>query len=516
MDKIKFLKLKNWVKANQLEFILLIVVLAVGAFVRLYKINEYMTFLGDEGRDVIIVRRLLIEHHPPLIGPGTSIGNMYLGPAYYYMIALPLLFFNFSPVGPAVFIALLGVVTIWFLWRVVFEWFPTKGINWGALIASFLYAISPVIIIYSKSSWNPNIMPFFSLLTVYAMWRVWTRKQFRWLIVAGLSFACVLQSHYLGLLLVPVILVIWFLTFLKSVNKKRLFFFSFISFGLFLLLMSPLAIFDIRHNFINFNAIKAFFTNRETTVSVLPWKAIPGMWPLLNMVTSDLVGAKNMAIGLVVALLISISFLFTYFLKRGKYDFKKMSVILVLTMWVGFALAGMALYKQHIYDHYFGFIFAAPFILVGAILQHILQRVKRIGLFIIVILVGILIFFDIQNSPLRYAPNRQLERAQFVSKRVEEIAGNGRFNFTIIAENNYDSAYRYFLNLDNAKVVDIDPQNTKDTITDQLIIVCEKEKTKCDPTHNPKAEVAQWGWSKVVAEYDDVFGVTIYKLGHTK
>ena len=46
-----------------------------------------MTFLGAEGRDVIIVRTLLVKADPILIGPGTSVGGMYLGPLYYYFMA---------------------------------------------------------------------------------------------------------------------------------------------------------------------------------------------------------------------------------------------------------------------------------------------------------------------------------------------------------------------------------------------------------------------------------------------
>src|SRR5258708_4785831 len=195
MDKIKSFisKACNFVVANKTEVLILIAILLIGAFVRLYKIDGYMTFLGDEGRDVIIVRRLLIEHHPPLIGPGTSIGNMYLGPAYYYMMAIPLLVANFNPVGPAIFIALLGIITIFFVWYVTRQWFAKTStsekelLNVGALVAAFLYAISPVIIIYSRSSWNPNIMPFFSLLTVYGMWRVWQKKELKWLIIAAIN-----------------------------------------------------------------------------------------------------------------------------------------------------------------------------------------------------------------------------------------------------------------------------------------------------------------------------------------
>lgn len=509
-------QIKSWIVNHKLELIILIVILLIGAFLRLYKIEGYMTFLGDEGRDVIIVRRLLVEFHPPLIGPGTSIGNMYLGPAYYYMMAIPLLLANFNPVGPAVFIALLGLITIWFLWFVIRQWFPSNKINIGALAAAFLYAISPVIIIYSRSSWNPNIMPFFSLLTIYSTWKFWTQKDYKWIIIAGISFACVLQSHYLGLLLAPTIFIFWFLSILKQPNKKKLLTFSAIALILFLLLMSPLAFFDLRHNFINSKAIIAFFTDRQTTVSVVPWKAIPGIWPILVNITEDLISAKDLIVGMIVAAILLLSFAYFLLIKKEKYNFQKLAPTLLLISWLGFGLVGMALYKQHIYDHYFGFVFTAPFIILGGIITFLSSRKNIILNILIIIFVSAIALVDIFNSPLKSAPNMQLERAKVVSKKVEEIANGKSFNFALIADNNYDSAYRYFLDIDKVKVTDIDPQNTKGTITDQLIVVCEKEKIKCDPTHNPKTEIAAWGWSKVDVEYDNVFGVIIYKLAHTK
>lgn len=509
-------QIKSWIVNHKLEFLILLAILLLGALLRLYKISGYMTFLGDEGRDVIIVRRLLIEGHPPLIGPGTSIGNMYLGPAYYYMMAIPLLLANFNPVGPAIFIALLGIVTIWFVWYAVRQFFPSQKTHVGALAAAFLYAISPVIIIYSRSSWNPNIMPFFSLLVIFSLWKFWINRNFNWLIVTAFAFACVLQSHYLGLLLTPVILIIWFLTYTKTNKKKKALIYSLLSLILFLALMSPLAIFDFRHNFINSKAIIAFFSDRQTTVSVLPWKAVPNMWPIFTNVTQDLVGAKDMNIGIAVAVIIVLALLFVYLLKKEKYNDKKVFVIFTLTSWLGFALLGLALYKQHIYDHYYGFIFTAPFIIIGGIIQFLISRKNKLLYVFIFLFIVILAFVDFQNSPLRSAPNMQLHRAQYVAKKVEAIANGQRFNFALIADSNYDSAYRYFLNLDKAPVVDINPQDTKSTVTDQLIVVCEREKAKCDPTHNPKTEIAAWGWSKVAVEYDNVDGVTIFKLAHTK
>jgi len=81
------------------ELWLLGLILVVGAFLRLYKIDQYMTFLGDEGRDVIIVSRFIKHFDLMLVGPGTSVGNMYLGPLYYYLMVPALFLAGFSPVG---------------------------------------------------------------------------------------------------------------------------------------------------------------------------------------------------------------------------------------------------------------------------------------------------------------------------------------------------------------------------------------------------------------------------------
>jgi len=172
--KIKILGLwkyfKDFLKDNPQEVFFVAVIIILASVLRLYRISEYMTFLGDEGRDVMIVRRFLVNGDLMLIGPGTSIGNMYLGPLYYYLIAPALLLANFSPVGPAIFIALLGVATVFLVFFVGREWFgPTAG---G--FAALLYSLSSVVIIYSRSSWNPNIMPFFALLTIYSVWKWWS------------------------------------------------------------------------------------------------------------------------------------------------------------------------------------------------------------------------------------------------------------------------------------------------------------------------------------------------------
>src|ERR1035437_9349467 len=136
--------------------IVLLTVLILAAFLRLYRIQDYMTFLGDEGRDVLVAYNIL-HGHLTLLGPTSSVGGFFLGPIYYYFMAPFLLLFNYNPVGPAVMVALFGIATVWLIYKFCSELFNRQI----GIIAAALYAVSPLVIAYSRSSWNPNPLPFF-------------------------------------------------------------------------------------------------------------------------------------------------------------------------------------------------------------------------------------------------------------------------------------------------------------------------------------------------------------------
>jgi len=476
--KYQILNIKKWARVHKTEFILLTIILLIAAFVRLYRVDEYMTFLGDEGRDAIIVRNIWVKLHPPLIGPVTSIGNMYLGPLYYYLSAPFLLLFGFSPIGPSVMVALFGIATVFLVWFVCCEWFPSeRWIHVGALAAAFLYAIAPVVIIYNRSSWNPNIMPFFSLLCVYSAWRVWQRHEWKWFVVLGISFAFVVQSHYLGLILAPVMGVFFLVTLLQlyiristknsksprigphswelamisgnsSAKMKRLSFwkYSFIGLVLFLLLMSPLAIFDARHGWNNFSAIKTFFTVRQDTVSANPLKSLPELFPLWQQICARLLGGTNVTAGRWAAFGLLDGTL-AILLMKWWHKKKIPHAFYLLIVWILISLVGLASYKHELYDHYHGFLFTAPFLLLGGITQDVIdvfsQRkkiAKLIAYGLVIISLGGLIYINVVNSPLKYPPNRQLQRSVTVSQKIEEEAHGEKLNLAVIAERNYEGA----------------------------------------------------------------------------
>lgn len=492
-------KIISWVKSHYPETLTLIFILILALALRLYRISEFMTFLGDEGRDVRIVRDLITKGNLVFIGPQTSIGNMYLGPLYYYMMAPALLLSGLNPVGPAIMIAILGVFTIWFTWIVTREWYGPIA----AIITSFLFAISPVAIIYSRSSWNPNPMPFFALFSIYGIYQVWQKHKLNWLPWVGVAFAGALQMHYLGLLLGPVLFIFWLLTLLNikdSKETKKIFTQkTILMVVIFLLMMSPLALFDLKHQGQNFNAFKAFFSDRQTTVNLNPTRS-DRFLPVINQTISDLLLGRTTGYELYVSISIIVLTLLTFIKSKAKNN------LIILFSWLLIGLLGLGVYKQHVYIHYMGFIYPAVFMLAGISLGYLFKQPKLFKILGSLIFIW-LVYLNIANSPTLLEPNRQLQRTEAVVDKIMAESKGQPFNFALIAKQNYDESYRYFL--ENKKSAMVEDQNE---VTDQLFVVCE-DGNSCQPEGHSQYQIAIFGIAKVTARWQ-VDNIQIYKMIH--
>jgi 4-amino-4-deoxy-L-arabinose transferase-like glycosyltransferase len=494
-------KIISWLKQHRFEFIVLTLIILISLFTRLYRIDEYLTFLGDEGRDVRIVRDLL-RGNLVFIGPQTSIGNMYLGPLYYYLIAPSLWFANLNPVGPAIMNALIGTVTVFLTW-----FFARRLFNQTtALIAAFLFALSPVAIIYSRSSWNPNPMPLFALLSIWGIYQVWQLKKDKYLFLVAISLAFALQMHYLGLLLIPALGLFWLISFFESKKdpqrKNKFVKLSLLSLFTFFLLMSPLLLFDLKHNFMNFNAFKQFFSNRQTTININPANS-DRFLPVIFQIVEDLLLSRQKILLPLISLLTFVFSVLAYF----SLDRKGKSSAKILFVWLIFAVLGLGIYKQHVYAHYFGFIYPAIYLLAGLIIsslfltRHLLGKVSAC-----LILIGLTVL-SIKYSPLQESPHRQLQRTETIVNSIIKESNQQPFNFGLIAKQNYDESYRYFLENQHANLI-----RGEKAITDQLFVVCE-DGDLCQPLGNPAWQIAVFGQAKIEKEWQ-IDGIKLYQLVH--
>ncbi|MCL4418770.1 glycosyltransferase family 39 protein [Patescibacteria group bacterium] len=516
---------------------LIVVILAIAAFMRLYRIQDYMTFLGDEGRDVLVVYNIL-HGHLTLLGPTASVGGFFLGPIYYYFMTPFLLLFNYNPVGPAVMVALFGIATVWLVFKVGSELINQRV----GIIAAFLYAISPIIIAYSRSSWNPNIMPFFSLLTLYVLYKALQKDNSKLFILCGIFLGVAMQLHYLsvflGVVIAAYVFSIRLVAGIKNKFKKNLgtiikdHFFIVLGFVVGWL---PFLVFEIRHGFQNITSIVSFVFHSgdtgagthfiETVFNVffrLFARLLMG-YPPPEQVTIN--QHFNLALWFYAALLLGIVSLLILLFKlfraiapRKKElgqrfsDFSKLS-LLFLWFFIGIVLFGF--YKKSIYDYYFGFMFPLPFLLVGNTIDFFIRKNKAFLVLAIAVLLSITVL-NLNGIPFRYQPNRQLKQVETISRFVVDKTGNKPFNFALITGGNSDHAYRYFFTIWQRSPMAIeapqlDPE--RKSVTDQLLVVC--EALPCHPLGHSLWEIAGFGRAEIVGEWD-VSVVKVYKLIHYK
>lgn len=497
----------------------LVGILLVSAFLRLFRIADYMTFLGDEGRDVLVVYDIL-HGDPTLLGPTASVGGFFLGPIYYYFMAPFLWLFNYNPVGPAIMVALFGIATVFLVYKLTSEFFGQKA----GFIAAFFYAISPLVVSYSRSSWNPNPMPFFSLLTVYVLYKGILASKFWYFLICGFLFGISLQLHYLATFLGAIVAIYVLVarlfmgydiaTKLMSIAKD----YALILAG-FVVGWSPFLAFEVRHDFTNINSIVNFILHSGDTGGSSHFLGTVGdvFFRLFGRLVTSFpppdqvaLGAHpNLAFWYWATLIFAVSCvgLLLYQYKKSfkeKKDFVKIS-LLVIWLFVGVGLFGF--YKKPIYDYYFGFMFPLPFILAGNFMTKI-PKVAAVLIFII------LFALNINGIPFKSTPNRQLAQVEEISNFVLSKTANKPFNFALITGGNSDHGYRYFFRIaghDPVVIQTVESDPKRKSVTDQLLVVC--EDPRCQPLGNSLWEIAGFGRAEITDEWQ-VSVVKVYRLVH--
>jgi hypothetical protein len=310
----------------------------------------------------------------------------------------------------------------------------------------------------------------------------------------------VMNSHYLGLALLPFMGLYWLFNLIKFIKTKSLQLKPFLKYTIlaifiFILSLTPQILFDLKHNGQNIKALTTFFTKRETTVNIKAYKAIPELPTIFNQVNTDLLAGRNETVGII------ISIIFAFLILLACLKFKKQKTpFWVIVFWYISGLVALALYKQHIYAHYFAFLFPAVFILAG----YLIRKFKFIGVpFLILITV-----FSFLNNPFRYQPNKQLKTVTEIADLIISNSNDKDFNFALLAKQNYDPPYRYILGNKQAKIV-----NLPNKLADQLFVVCEPFQIDCNPINNPEWSVAAFGWAKIDNQWE-INGIKVFKLVH--
>lgn len=473
-------------------FLLFIFIIAI--FLRFFRFSEFVMFLGDQGRDAIIVKRILTLEHLPAIGAPTSVGQVYLGPFYYYFIAPWLLFFRNNPVGLAFGVALFSTIFILLNFVIVKELFNEKI----AYISTTLVAFSYSLIELSRFSWNPNLLPLFTLLTIYFVIKSIKTNKWIFYVLTGAFISFSIQLHYLFLFIIPPIVVLFLNDLIKKLkqtnnstmkqfNNYLLMFFSFIFFS------SPLLVFDFRHQFLNTkNFIKLFSQSAGSKSNFF----VSLSQTFLNLNKFSFGFDFNPTISLLILILIIIGFVVLIPKKQANL---KIFIGLFLSFIIFFSL-----YSGSKYLHYYGLIYPIYFIIIANILSDL--TLQKFGKYFIGSFLVAFIFLNGAKYTFLFAKGgNQINQSKEIAQKIFDNIKDSKFTVTALPERYSDSTYRYFLEIWGKRSLE------KDSIerAHELFVVCEKD---CLPIiGNPDWEIAFFAPTKITDQWK-VGSVKIYKL----
>jgi 4-amino-4-deoxy-L-arabinose transferase-like glycosyltransferase len=191
---------------------LALLTVGLAATLRFWKLGSLHWYGQDEAGASFAAWRLIHEHQVILAGPPNSRG-VYLGPGYYYLVAPFYWLFDGDPYASAFLAAVAGTGTAYLLWQIGRCAFDEAT----GLLTALLFATSPMAVLHGRSGWNPNVLPFLSVLLIFSLLRI---RQTRWgAPLAASSAALAPQCHPSGLML-PVVLIAWVMWKRPAVGRR--------------------------------------------------------------------------------------------------------------------------------------------------------------------------------------------------------------------------------------------------------------------------------------------------------
>ncbi|MEI6327124.1 MAG: glycosyltransferase family 39 protein [Candidatus Roizmanbacteria bacterium] len=494
-------------KKSHLFWCLALALIVFAFFLRVYRIPEYLTFLSDQGRDAIILKRIVTLEKWVFVGPTTSIGNVFTGPFFYYLVAPFMLLWRLDPAGPAYGIAIINTIGLILSFVFVYKNFSKTT----SVIFLVLAGFSANQILQSRFSWNPNPVSTFSFLALACWYYSMKEGKMRWFVITGVIVGLCLQLHYMTvLLLLPMGIEVLITSFHLLRSKAHPHYGSLIHYfrkisvaiisGVFTFI--PLILFDVKNHFINLKTLLRATSTGEIQAKNIAYldrfnDSLRSMWHHALGVDWSTDLSLLLLVGLtVVVCLIA----FTQY-RDTRRRFLLGCVLLVASFIPLFALLETGRHV-HYYNHLYLALYALMSLVGTWIIDLIIKRVphnkapRTIAHVFLYGILGFCLFAYARShiSTLIYLtePHRQYTQIGDAQTVAQYIIGQQPAEaYQVVGLPYYETEghYRYFLEYYNRRPM------TADTLGDptELYVICHEETIKaCQIPGNPQWQLADF------------------------
>lgn len=174
------------------HLILLAVIFICHLFFRFYNLEKWASFNWDQIDNAWAAAKILIAHKYPLVGMvAKQNSGMYIGPLYYYVVAVFYKLTDMNPIAAPIIAAVTSLFSFGVIYTVTKKLFSAQIGVW----ACGIYTFSAYITGAERSQWPVNLMPAFSILILYFLYKLITDHP-KYSIYLAIMMGLFFQIHF--------------------------------------------------------------------------------------------------------------------------------------------------------------------------------------------------------------------------------------------------------------------------------------------------------------------------------
>jgi 4-amino-4-deoxy-L-arabinose transferase-like glycosyltransferase len=467
-EGLELLKNNGLMKNKILSFLkdnwILLLILAVGLFLRLYNGKEWFVYDHDQDLAGWVIRDIVLNQHLRLIGQLTSTPGVFIGPLFYYLLIPFYLAFNWDPLGGVFLVAILGLFAIWGTYFTLSKIF-NKNVG---LIGAILYAVSPYIVFNDRRVVPTMPLMIWSTWFLYCSYLIIKGNQKKGFLLAAVLIALIWHINFGLAILLPILLIALILS-KKKIDFKALA----VSLITLVILFSPFIAFEARHGFSQTKAVFLSATVEQGDVLT----GVSKVAKIYDVVTKNISGIlwgypggipKSLAFWVAIGGIVVLVF-------RKKVDKK---LLAILAVWFLMTTVFFSLYSKPVSEYYLDSL-TAVWILFIALFIELLMKSKKLkiaGWFILAAFV-LISFKRFAN----YIPNNNgyVERRAAINYIKNDALSHGYpcVSLSYITGSGYNFGYRYFIWMDGVSVREVSTNAPVYSIVFPLSLVDSLDRT---------------------------------------
>lgn len=408
--------------------ILLGVIFLVFFYLRFSNLDKRTIFNWDQEQYTNQIYDIIVNHKLTLLGPRVvSDKGFFLAPYFTYILLPFYLITKLHPSALIYFVVSLGVLFFGASFFMIKKMYRLSF----AVFFLLLWATNPLLASYDVIPWWPITIPLGVLTVIYLLYRIFHKKNVLDWILLGITLGFFINMHFQFIFMLIFVVLFIFLSRRKLFKPK----FVLASVVAFLFMFMPLALFDLRHDYLNLKLFFNFFSQGgvdQTGKDLFVWQDV------FTFFIEPLILVRNHILKWVFYFTI---FGFMVFLSKTKKGFFRNFYASSLILWLLFPILFM-LYGKRPSEYYFVFLYPLIYLVI---IDSLLSL--RMGILLVIVSIALFVG-NIDKFQINLRTNWfGLYYKDKVAQKIASLSKGRKFNVSYDVPFPFggDTGYRYLL-----------------------------------------------------------------------